>query len=390
MASWVMLLPDDSWAGVYWNWEPEEDVLDPVLEVIRALPASSQLFCPFPKISPHAAFKGGKSTIRLSLDFCRLVGWKSQVLIMTEHSMRLHSIAWWLPAATFDNSDFSWSEFPSKKCIMPCDTFNNPHCSTAGFWCCASLIPAYTSLSLSLFVSVSLFQKLMWHLVQWHSDICAGISFQLHLRRNAKSSFEILRLLLHFPQGSNLRSRLAALTQKGPRCFVRLANVLLFYSKSITRTSPNQRRGSSVRPEEGLDQESRSQVHVQPSCNLLCCVHALAANVDWQAWKRLWCLDTEAHWVLGINLFATWGGGGGEWGDGIGYVCHQQSVLAHIAPASFFFVSIQTKRRETRRTQRVETVSNMTNSVCQQWGSVSTWAQLRLNNVNTLTCGGWA
>lgn len=82
-------------------------MLDPVLEVVRAPPASSELFCPFPNISPHAVFKQGKSTIRLSLDVRKLVGRKSRVLIMTEHSMRLRSIARCLPAAIFDNSEFS-------------------------------------------------------------------------------------------------------------------------------------------------------------------------------------------------------------------------------------------------------------------------------------------
>lgn len=49
-------------------------MLDPVLEVVRDPPVSSELFCPFPNISSHAAFKIGKSTIRFSLEFCKLVG----------------------------------------------------------------------------------------------------------------------------------------------------------------------------------------------------------------------------------------------------------------------------------------------------------------------------
>lgn len=53
-------------------------MLDPVLEVVHASPTSSELFCPLPNISPHAVFKHGKSTIRLSLHF-------HKVLIMTEH-----------------------------------------------------------------------------------------------------------------------------------------------------------------------------------------------------------------------------------------------------------------------------------------------------------------
>lgn len=49
-------------------------MLDPVLEVVHASPTSSELFCPLPNISPHAVFKHGKSTIRLSLHFHKLVG----------------------------------------------------------------------------------------------------------------------------------------------------------------------------------------------------------------------------------------------------------------------------------------------------------------------------
>lgn len=77
---------------------PKEDVLDPILEVLRRLQSCLT-------ISKHLA-TCCFPTIRLSLDFQKLVVWKLQDLIMTKHSIILCSIARRLLAVTFDNSDF--------------------------------------------------------------------------------------------------------------------------------------------------------------------------------------------------------------------------------------------------------------------------------------------
>lgn len=146
----------------------------------------------------------------------------------------------------------------------------------------------------------------MWHLVQWHSDIRAGISFQLHLRRNAKSSFEILRLLLHFPRGSALRGRWAASSQKLPRLVLcGWGNVFFKTDKQVKLKQKERRR----RWAGGRAGSAGSRAAIVIGSNLLGCIYAQAASDDWQAWKRFRYTYMEAHCVLGVNLCVSGGVG---------------------------------------------------------------------------------
>lgn len=135
----VMLLPADGLTDVYRGWRPREDVLNPFLEVLCAHAFSS--YC-----------------IRFTfLNIClnpRLPNFKHY---LTHQPYRLevigimikHSLAWyaWRHPGILKAVGLQKSEFPSKMCIIPCDSFNTHHCSTG---CCASDIPA--SLFLSLFL----------------------------------------------------------------------------------------------------------------------------------------------------------------------------------------------------------------------------------------------
>lgn len=115
--------------------------------------------------------------------------------------------------------------------------------------------------------------------------------------------------------------------------------------------------------------------------NLLGCVYAQAASVDWQAWKRLRYTYMEAHCVLGVNLCAS--GGWGYW------LC--VSPTKRISQRRFcLFLLCSDKEKWKWKDRKGWRLRNMSKKLPLQWGDVSTRARLRLNNINTLTRGGRA
>lgn len=189
---------------------------------------------------------------------------------------------------------------------MPCDSFNTPVAAPQG-----AVLQSLQRRSLSA--------ELMWHLVQWHSDIfLAGISFQQHLRRNAECSFVSFSSFSFCEQGETQhRTKMIHVTCWRKSCHS--------YAEGEKKRKGTKRLMSTIKKAAALDLRDNwiKGATVKAMCNQTCpyqqafsllCPHSPLSAAS--RLIKLPCLYLCKWWLTGLGkalifkcagLFSLWG-----------------------------------------------------------------------------------